>query len=186
MHMKRANPKKKSRSSMKRVLSREFLGHHAEHEAKHRLKEKVSFAVLEHGLLLGEGFVSRVADDLRLRKLAAAPPPPSPMRDAVAGLFRRARGGNASAGLLQAQPRCGDCSALENAAHARWSWDVLSTAQRRAALEVASDDERLYRLALPRAAKEWPGRPSPRGSSASPAGGSRRRRRRCTPSRGQP
>lgn len=80
---------------MKRVLSREFLGHHAEHEAKHRLKEKVSFAVLEHGLLLGEGFVSRVADDLRLRKLAAAPPPPSPMRDAVAGLFRRARGGNA-------------------------------------------------------------------------------------------
>ena len=26
-----------------------------------------------------------------------------------------------------------------------------------AAIEVASDDERLYRLALPRAAKEWPG-----------------------------
>ena len=70
---------------------------------------------------------------------------------------RRARGGNASAGLLQAQPRCGDCSALENAAHARWSWDGLSAVQRRTALEVASYDERIYRLALPRAAKEWPG-----------------------------
>lgn len=65
-------------------------------------------------------------------------------------LQRRSRGGNATAGLLQATPRCTDCTALESAAHARWSWEALSAEQRRATREVARCDEAIYRLALSR------------------------------------
>jgi len=60
------------RSTIKVV--RAAVGHNAEHEASHRLAEKVSFAAAEHTLVVGEGFVARVLDDLKLKRLAAAAP----------------------------------------------------------------------------------------------------------------
>lgn len=58
----------KRRSSLE--LCRDVVGHHAEHEAAHRLTEKVGFAVAEHTLIVGEGVVARVLDDLKLKRLS--------------------------------------------------------------------------------------------------------------------
>lgn len=81
--------KLKRKSTLKKVSStefREFIGHNAEHQAQHRLAEKVTFAFVEHGIAVVEAIVARVADSLRLRKLAAAAPE---RRALLARVFRR-------------------------------------------------------------------------------------------------
>jgi len=73
---------------------REFVGHDAEHQAKHRIAEKAGFAVAEQSLHVGEAVATRFADDVAAHAAAAAatvkpsffrrakaplPPPPSLM-----------------------------------------------------------------------------------------------------------
>lgn len=71
-----------------------------------------------------------------------------PPDSASAKLRRRSKGGNATAGLLKATPKCSDCSAQEDAAHAHWTWESLTSAQRHVTREVAGCDQALYRAAL--------------------------------------
>lgn len=82
---------------------REFVGHDAEHQAKHRIAEKAGFAVAEQSLHVGEAVATRFANDVAAHAAAAAatvkqsffrrakaplPPPPS----LVARVARRTPG----------------------------------------------------------------------------------------------
>mmetsp|Transcript_5764 Transcript_5764/g.17002 ORF Transcript_5764/g.17002 Transcript_5764/m.17002 type:complete len:248 (+) Transcript_5764:193-936(+) len=51
----------------RRPSIRDIIGHEAEHQAAHRLTEKVGFAAAEQALLVGEGVLTRAADDARRR-----------------------------------------------------------------------------------------------------------------------
>ena len=62
---------------------REFVGHDAEHQAKHRIAEKAGFAVAEQSLHVGEAVATRFADDVARAAAAAATVKPS--------FFRRAK-----------------------------------------------------------------------------------------------
>ena len=64
---------------------RDFIGHDAEHQAKHRVAEKAGFAITEQGLHVGEAFATRLADDVAaavprksgfFRRGTTQPPPP--------------------------------------------------------------------------------------------------------------